>query len=132
MIEPAIRQSIFLLATALMIALVAGPSRAAEKTSVPFGYLEIIDDPRYAKKLAYARIRIKPHDRPFPGAELAIHKSRILGRAMKIEFTLERAQRKTAAGLAAEVERLFRRFWHEHAVLTSHRQEALVAARGDE
>ena len=106
MIEPAIRRSIFLLATVLMVALVAMPSRAVEKTWVPFGYLEIIDDPRYAKKLAYARIRIKPHDRPFPGAELAIHKSQILGRALKIKFTLERAQRKTAAGLVAEIERL--------------------------
>tara|TARA_Y100000588_G_scaffold330127_1_gene366808 strand:- start:66 stop:269 length:204 start_codon:yes stop_codon:yes gene_type:complete len=32
----------------------------------------------------------------------------------------------------AEVERLFRRFWHEQAVLTSRRQEALAAAKGDE
>ena len=32
----------------------------------------------------------------------------------------------------AEVERLFRRFWHERAVLASPRQEALAVAKGDE
>ena len=83
-------------------------SNASEATSFPIGYLEITDDPRYEEKLAYARIRVKPHDRPRPGAELAIRGSRIIGRASKIKFSLEVAEGSTAADLIFEVERLWR------------------------
>ena len=92
----------------LLIGVVMGSmsSRAAEITTIAVGYLEITDDPRYEEKRAYARIRVKPHDRPLPGAELAIRESRILGRALKMKFRLERGKGKTAADLAGEVERL--------------------------
>ena len=43
--------------------------------------------------------------------------------------TLKRQRRpelEEVVDSAAEVKRLFRRFWHERAVLSSHREEALV------
>ena len=96
------------LAILLLAALVMGSAtpRAAEMTTVAVGYLEITNDPRYEEKRAYARIRVKPHDRPLPGAEMAIRESRILGRALKIKFSLERGKGKTAADLVGEVKRL--------------------------
>ncbi len=100
------------LAAFLLIVAVAGGlggdrSHAAEATPFPIGYLEVTDDPRYEEKRAYARIRVKPHDRPRPGAELAVRGSRILGRAVKMKFSLERGSGKTAADLISEVERLW-------------------------
>ncbi len=93
-----------------LIGLVAGfagfPALAAETVALPIGYLEITDDARYDEKRAYARIRVRPHDRPLPGAEMAIRESRVLGRAMKIKFSLERARGKTAAALVSEIERM--------------------------
>lgn len=79
---------------------------AAELRKFSIGYLEITDDIRYEEKRAYARIRIKPHDRPYPGAELAVRKSRVLGRAMKMKFEMNRAEAENAAGLVAEIDRM--------------------------
>lgn len=77
-----------------------------EITALAIGYLEISGDPRYEEKRAYARIRVKPHDRPRPGAERAIRESRILGRALNIKISLEIAEGGTAAELIAAIERL--------------------------
>lgn len=77
-----------------------------EVQTVTFGYAEITDDPRYEEKRAYARIRVKPHYRPIAGAELAIRESRILARALKMEFKISRAEAENSEGLAAEIKRL--------------------------
>ena len=93
----------------LATVLVFGPSGnafAAEVEKFTIGYLEITGDPRYEEKRAYARIRVKPHDRPLAGAELAMHQSRIPGRAIKMEFTLERATAENAKGLVAQIHRM--------------------------
>ncbi len=84
----------------------AGPAAASEAAPFPIGYLEITGDRRYEDKRAYARIRIKPHYRPFPGALLALRDSRVLGRAVKVRFSLEKAEAADAAGLVREVSRL--------------------------
>jgi ABC transporter substrate binding protein (PQQ-dependent alcohol dehydrogenase system) len=81
-------------------------SHAAETTTITVGYLEITDDPRYEEKRAYARIRVKPHNRPLPGAEIAIRESRILSRALKMKFSLQKSVGKSAAELVSEVERM--------------------------
>ena len=81
-------------------------SAAAETQPLLIGYLEFTDDPRYDEKRAYARIRVRPHNRPRPGAEMAIRESHILGRALKMKFSLERGEAKTAAGLISMIERM--------------------------
>lgn len=94
------------LLVAILMAVAPSFSAAVETTTLPIGYLEITDDARYDEKRAYARIRVHPHDRPRPGAEMAIRESRILGRALKIKFSLERAEGKTAAALVSAIERM--------------------------
>ncbi len=84
----------------------SAPSFSAEPVPLVIGYLEIADDVRYEEKRAYARIRVRPHDRPRPGAELAVRESRVLGRALKIKFALQRAEEKTPAGLVSAIERM--------------------------
>ena len=81
-------------------------SAAAETQPLLIGYLEFTDDPRYDEKRAYARIRVRPHNRPRPGAEMAIRESHVLGRALKMKFSLERGEAKTAAGLISMIERM--------------------------
>lgn len=79
---------------------------SSEVQTVTLGYAEIIDDPRYDEKRAYARIRVKPHDRPVAGAEVAIRESRILGRALKMKFELMRIEAQNAEDLVAQIIRV--------------------------
>lgn len=93
----------------LMLLQVIGSVHAAsagEIRTVTLGYAEIIDDPRYDEKRAYARIRVKPHHRPIAGAEVAIRESRILGRALKMKFELIRIKAQDAEDLAAQISRV--------------------------
>ena len=71
--------------------------------TVTIGYAEIVDDPRYDEKRAYARIRVKPHDRPVAGAEVAIRDGRIFSRALNINFELKRIEAENAAALVERI-----------------------------
>ncbi|MCH2326384.1 MAG: hypothetical protein MK294_03930, partial [Rhodospirillales bacterium] len=110
MTEAAMRVAVVPLLVAIVMAfpLAGAPSfsAAAETQPLLIGYLEFTDDPRYDEKRAYARIRVRPHNRPRPGAEMAIRESHVLGRALKMKFSLERGEAKTAAGLISMIERM--------------------------
>ena len=71
--------------------------------TVTIGYAEIVDDSRYDEKRAYARIRVKPHDRPVAGAEVAIRDSKIFARALNIKFELKRIEVENAADLVERI-----------------------------
>jgi len=71
--------------------------------TVTIAYAEIVDDPRYDEKRAYARIRVKPHDRPVAGAEVAIRDGRIFSRALNINFELKRIEVENAAALVERI-----------------------------
>ena len=74
-----------------------------EVQTVTIGYAEIVDDPRYDEKRAYARIRVKPHDRPVAGAEVAIRSSQIFARALNINFELNRIEAENATDLVERI-----------------------------
>ena len=93
-------------AVILAAVMAAGDVAASEVTTLPIGYLEITGDGRYEQKRAYAGIPIRPRFRPVAGAELAVHESRVLRRALKVEITLERASGETAADLVSAIDRL--------------------------
>ena len=76
---------------------------AVDVQTVTIGYAEIVDDPRYDEKRAYARIRVKPHDRPVAGAEVAIRDSKIFSRALNINFELKRIEAENAAALVERI-----------------------------
>ena len=106
MTEALMRKALVLFVVGIMAGFAGTPALAVETMLLPIGYLEITDDPRYEEKRAYARIRVRPHDRPRPGAEMAVRESRVLGRALKIKFSLERAEAKTATALVSEIRRM--------------------------
>ena len=90
----------------ITIMAMAGPAAAAEKTPFPIGYLEIEGDVRYEAPRAYAGINVRPRNRPLSGAELALRDSKIIGRALGLKFSLERAASDTAVALVREMDRL--------------------------
>ena len=91
---------------AAVLAIIAGAAAAAEQAAFPIGYLEITGDARYEIPRTYTGVLLKPQGRPADGARLAIRGSRIFARVAKLNFTLERANAKTAAGLVAEIGRM--------------------------
>lgn len=96
------------LALALLLALkVSVAAQRVEPTTVTFGYLSIEDDPRYAPLETYANIMLRPAIDPFQGAETALRDGRILGRALKLKFELERVEGIDAAALLAGLEQLY-------------------------
>ncbi len=84
----------------------AGMAAAAQKTPFAIGYLEIDGDARYEAPRAYAGIDVRPRFRPVDGAELSVRESKVIGRALNLEFSLRRARADTAAALAREMDRL--------------------------
>jgi len=96
---------------ALLILTIVGAAlsvlpRAAERTLFTIGYLEIDGDPRYEAPRAYAGIEVRPRPRPYSGAEVALRDSRILGRALKLDFALERAAAPSTVELVERMETL--------------------------
>ncbi len=87
----------------LLAVLGAAPALAAERIPLTIGYLEITDDARYAERRRYTGIRLNTRHRPFPGAEISIRDSKVIGRALGMTFGLERAVGKDAGELAALV-----------------------------
>lgn len=95
----------------LLLLLSAGlPQRgiAETPTMLAIGYLSLAGDPRYREQRSYANIVLRPAIDPFQGAETAIKEGRILGRAVKIAFRLERVEGGSVEELTAGLEALYR------------------------
>ena len=90
----------------LVLTLLPAVAAAAEPESFTIGYLEIVDDPRYAEVRSYTGLKLRTVHRPFPGAEVAARESRATGRALGLKLGLERAQAADAAALASEIHRM--------------------------
>ncbi|HEY5762663.1 MAG TPA: amino acid ABC transporter substrate-binding protein [Rhodocyclaceae bacterium] len=87
----------------------AGSARAAAKNkavTLPIGYLQIVDDPRYEEDRLYARNLAQPTGRPDAGLETLIKESRFATSALGVTLTIERAEATDSAGLVEEIVRL--------------------------
>lgn len=98
----------FIQAAAVMLALCGSAAvvSAEEGESLIIAYLGIRDDPRHRQQETYTNLVLRPAIDPFQGAETALREMRILGRALKLNFALERAHADDAEGLAAAIDRL--------------------------
>ena len=81
---------------------------AAAKTTLVIGYAELESDPRYHNQKLYAGIEFKPRGRPWPGAEVGLRDSKIVGRALGVKFRLEKVSGENSAELASEINRLYK------------------------
>jgi ABC transporter substrate binding protein (PQQ-dependent alcohol dehydrogenase system) len=97
-----------LVALGLLGAMAApGLAQQAQRATVTFGYLSLKDDPRYAPVETYANIVLREAIDPFQGAQVALRDGRIIGRALKLDFALERVEGADAQALIAGLERLY-------------------------
>jgi ABC transporter substrate binding protein (PQQ-dependent alcohol dehydrogenase system) len=72
---------------------------------IRIGYVELENDRRYDEERAYARIQLRPLDRPFAAAELALAEAESIGRVIRVRFALARASAASAEALAEQVRR---------------------------
>jgi ABC transporter substrate binding protein (PQQ-dependent alcohol dehydrogenase system) len=82
-------------------------AQQAKPTTVTFGYLSIKNDPRYAEIKTYANLVLRPAIDPFQGAQVGLRDGRIMGRALKMNFELERVEGTDAKELLAGLDRLY-------------------------
>lgn len=92
--------------TALVLAALLPVAAGAASATVRIAHLEIADDARYdATRLEFHGLAL-PLGRPYAGAEVALREARFVGKAIGVEFALERAAGADAADLTAAVARL--------------------------
>jgi ABC transporter substrate binding protein (PQQ-dependent alcohol dehydrogenase system) len=84
-----------------------GLAQQAQRTTVTFGYLSLKGDPRYAPIETYANIVLREAIDPFQGTQVALRDGRIMGRALKMDFGLERVEGADAKELLAGLDRLY-------------------------
>jgi ABC transporter substrate binding protein (PQQ-dependent alcohol dehydrogenase system) len=90
-------------AAILALLLVAGRAAAAE---VRIGFLQLADDPRYDRALAYARIELRPTGDAAEAARLGLADSQMLLDARGLTAVLDAARGADGPGLLAEAERM--------------------------
>lgn len=79
---------------------------ASAADALTLGYLALDRDARYDDRRLHLRNLAQPHGPPVAGAEVAIRESRFVGRAVGVDFALERAVGADAAALVAHIERM--------------------------
>lgn len=88
-----------------LLALLLPAAAPAAENTFTIGYLNLAEDPRHAALRGYTNVLLRPARDPFQGARTALAESRIIGRALGVELTLERSQGADAQELIAAVER---------------------------
>ncbi|MFQ5774878.1 MAG: hypothetical protein ACE5GS_10195 [Kiloniellaceae bacterium] len=106
MTDPA-RLALRVAASLLALLALQGPAAAAARPAYTIGYLAIEDDPRYRERRTYANIVLRPRLQPFEGAQAALRAGRVVGRALKVDFRLERVEGRSADDLEAGLDRLY-------------------------
>jgi ABC transporter substrate binding protein (PQQ-dependent alcohol dehydrogenase system) len=77
---------------------------AAEAGIIRLGYVELADDPRYARG-EHSGIVFNDQGRPYPGSQVALEDARAVGRVVGIEFAMAKATGKSVDELAQRISR---------------------------
>lgn len=101
-----VRRALGLLGAAVLGLAVSAVGQAQETTRVTFGYLGLTDDPRHRALETYANVPIRPAIVPLDGAKVGLREARVLGRALKAEFSLEAVQAEGLEPLLVGLDRL--------------------------
>ncbi len=88
----------------LLFFLLSTVARAAERASFDFVYLYRDGDPSYAQTRAYTGLRLRDRQRPIDGARVAIKESKVLGRALGLQFGLREESLAPGDDAAARIE----------------------------
>jgi len=100
-------RTILIVALALAsISVDPGEARASEVTKLTIGYLSIDGDRRYEQKRGYAGVQFRPAGRPRDGATIAMRESRVIGRAVGIQFEMLAESVSSGADLISALDRM--------------------------
>src|SRR5215831_4663548 len=98
------------LATATLAAVMSAspPSMAAhpepsETGEIKLGYVELVDDARYANRGEHSGIVFTDLGRPYQGSQVALEDARAIGRVIGIEFSMEKATAKSVDELPQRI-----------------------------
>ncbi len=95
------------LATLLFLCAATWPEALRAEVFV-FAYIGLEDDPHYAAERRYTGLVLKQPHPPLPGAKMDLRDSRIIGRALGIEFELIERILPAGSDVAAAIEALHR------------------------
>ncbi len=95
------------LASLLALVATAWPGTLRAEVFV-FAYVGVAEDPYYMAERRYTGLVLKQPHRPLPGAKLALRDSRIIGRALGLEFKLIEHFLPADGNVAAAIESLRR------------------------
>lgn len=92
------------IAAACVVALLAGAARGQEPATVPIGFVDLADDPRFDPDYAYNFVPVRPLGPAFDGAELGVADAQQIGNVINVSFTLRRASGTDLGQLQAAIE----------------------------
>ncbi len=90
----------------LAVAALALLAPAGWAATLKIAYLEIENDARYDEARMYFRNLMQPSGQPFSGAEVAVRESAFTGKAIGVDFALERVKRPDSKGLLESILKL--------------------------
>ncbi|MCB1912985.1 MAG: ABC transporter substrate-binding protein [Rhodocyclaceae bacterium] len=98
----------FSISLRLAVAVCAGAlfTLPAAADTVRFAWLELSKDARYDERQTFFRTLSRPFGRPVAGAEVAMREARFVGKALNVEFKLDRFDGADAKELLAHIDRL--------------------------
>src|ERR1700756_1759848 len=70
---------------------IAAAAEAPEAGSMKLGYVELVDDPRYANRGAPSGIVFTDLGGPYQGSQVALEDAQGIGRFIGVEFSLKKA-----------------------------------------
>jgi ABC transporter substrate binding protein (PQQ-dependent alcohol dehydrogenase system) len=80
----------------------AGP-QVAKIGAMKIGYVELVDDPRYANRGEHSGIVFTDLGRPYPGSQVGLEDAQLVGRIIGVDFSAERATGKTVDELVQRI-----------------------------
>ena len=69
------------------------------------GYVELADDPRYARNGALSGIVFTDRGRPYPGGQVALQDAQAIGRVVKVDFSMLKSTGKSVDELVQQISR---------------------------
>jgi ABC transporter substrate binding protein (PQQ-dependent alcohol dehydrogenase system) len=86
-----------------LVATVHAQTTAA--TAMKLGYVELADDPRYARNGALSGIVFADRGRPYPGSQVALQDAQAIGRVIKVDFSMAKSTGKSVDELVQQISR---------------------------
>lgn len=74
-------------------------------TAMKLGYVELADDPRYARNGALSGIVFADRGRPYPGSQVALQDAQAIGRVIKVGFSIQKSTGKSVDDLVQQISR---------------------------